>query len=79
MPSSDTALSVTTVQPFNGASRDTIARWKRHWIYEAGINNSIFHLSVAYPLPQAVPMPVVSALKLNWWNDQQTLLLINFI
>ena len=40
--SSDTALFLTTVRPYKGASSDTIARWIKNTMQEAGINTSLF-------------------------------------
>ena len=40
--SSDTALFLTTVNPYKGGSIDTIARWINNTVQEAGINIGLF-------------------------------------
>ena len=64
--SSDTALFLTTVRPYKGASSDTIAHWIKNTIQEAGINTGLFHPIVADQLPQGKLMLVVPALQLNY-------------
>ena len=39
---SDTALFLTTVKPYKGASRDTIACWIKNTMQETGINTALF-------------------------------------
>ena len=67
--SSDTALFLTTVRPYKGASSDTIARWIKSTTQAAGVNTGLFHPIVADRLPPVKPMLVVPALQ-QYYSQQ---------
>ena len=79
--SSDTALFLTTVRLYKGASSDTMARWIKSTMEEAGVNTGLFHPIVADWLPPVKPMLVVPALQ-QYYSQQVGLELLpskNFI
>ena len=63
LQSSHTTLFLTTVTPYKGVSRDTIARWIKNAVQETRINTDLFSPIVEDRMPPINPTLVVPALQ----------------
>ena len=70
------SLFITKVRPFKPASKDTIAKWIRETLSNAGIDTSIFSphstRSAASSTAKRCRVPIDTILKPGGWRSMKT-------
>ena len=75
-PKGVSSLFITTIRPFKPISRDTLSRWIKHMLKNAGIDLSIFKAhstrSASTSAALASNVPLATILKTAGWSQDST-------